>query len=260
MKLFDLFRRKRKNTYESIKNPQNIVLNGNSSFEFAESLRSLKVTLSVALPKREDGKGVSIMCVSSYSKEGKTTIAINLAVSLSSSSPSRKIVVLDADLRKGNASYRLIGDPVPGLTDYLSGSATFEEILRPVEGYENLYVIPRGSLTVRPYDLLSSNAMKDLLDNLNSQFAYTIIDTAPMRMVSDALAIAPFVAGSVLVCRHKDSYEGDIKKAVAKLHYFKANVLGLIINDYVEKKNSKLQQALPYYTYIAQAQEQQKHE
>ena len=238
MRFLDLFRRKRNNVYRSVANPQNIVLTENSSFEFAEALRSLKVSLSVALPKRDDGKGASIMCVSSFSKEGKTTVAINLAVSLSSS-PKKKIVLLDADLRKGNASYRLIGDPIPGLTDYLSGSATLEEVLRPVEGYENLYVIPRGSLTVRPYDLLSSNAMKNLLDELNSQFTYTIVDTAPMRMVSDALALAPFVMGTVLVCRHRDSYEGDIKKAVSKLHYFKANVLGLVVNDYVEKKNRK---------------------
>lgn len=203
------------------------------AFLFEESIRALKATISVSIPKPEEDGGVAVLATSSYPGEGKTTVAVNLALKFATE--EKKTVLIDADLRKGTASTLISAFGKKGLTDYLSGQATLEEILCPSERNPHLFVISCGSKTPKPYELIESKGMQELLKTLKKQFAFVLLDTPPVQVVPDALAVAPFVDGSFVVCRHQTTYEHDLKSTVNKLKYFKSNVLGIVVNAFEEE-------------------------
>ena len=209
------------------------VLGKKTPFEITEAFRNLKATLSVSVPKKEKG-GVAIMITSSYPEEGKTTIAVNLSVMFAQS--NAKVVLVDADIRKGRAAKYFGEKSAPGLSDYLSGQNDLKTSTKhaKVDGGEFDY-IPCGTRSPKPYELLESAMMKDLIDELREKYDYVIVDTPPVLLVSDALALAPAVDGTVLVCRHMESYVSDIARTLNSLAFVKANMLGVIVNDYEEK-------------------------
>ena len=114
------------------------LLNEETPFTVTEAFRSLKMTLSVSLARQHDGTGASFLCTSSYPSEGKTTVAANTALMLAQSNV--KVVLVDTDLRAGRLSKFFNVPHAPGLSDYLSGQATLEEVLRPTE------ISPKSSL------------------------------------------------------------------------------------------------------------------
>ncbi len=225
------------------------LLNAETPFAVTEAFRSLKMTLSVSLAREQDGSGVSFLCTSSYPSEGKTTVAANTALMLAQSDV--KVVLVDTDLRAGRLSKFFNLPHAPGLSDYLSGQATLEEVLHPTEISPNLFVICRGTQTVRPYELLADKVMKELDLALKKRFAYTIYDSPPFRLVSDALAVAPIANGTFLVTRYKYSYQSDIRAAVEALKFVKANLLGIVVNDFRPEKFAKKESRYTQYYYSA---------
>jgi Mrp family chromosome partitioning ATPase len=81
--------------------------------------------------------------------------------------------------------------------------------------------------------------MKELLEELRTRYDYVIIDTPPVLLISDALALTPITDGTVLVCRHNVSYVSDISRALSTLEFAKANLLGVVVNDYKIPKSVK---------------------
>lgn len=206
-------------------------------FEIREAFRSLKATLSVSIPKKENGEGIVIMMTSACPEDGKTTVAVNLALMFANS--NAKIALVDADVRKGRVAKYFKEKATPGLTDYLSGQVEAEEICRKVEGIDNFSYFPCGTRTARPYELLESETMKNFLNKLKKEYDYILIDTPPVLLLSDALALIPETDGTVVVCRHQSTYVSDIAKTLHSLSFAKANILGLIVNDYKEYKKTK---------------------
>jgi capsular exopolysaccharide synthesis family protein len=231
MSIFEKMREKRR--AKQIKNMKSVkkeyILNDDTPFNVTESFRNIKASLSVAVPKKE-GKGISILMTSSFPEDGKTTISANLALMFAHS--NAKVLIIDADIRKGKIAKFMKSENKPGLSDYLSGQATLEEIIQKTEIHEKLYFIPCGTHSPKPYELLESERMKELSEKLKAQFDYLFFDTPPVLVVSDALALAPVVDGAVLVCRHLVSYVSDIEKSVNMLNFVKINILGTVINDY----------------------------
>ena len=82
--------------------------------------------------------------------------------------------------------------------------------------------------------------MRSLIEDLRKEYDYIIIDTPPILLISDALALAPFTDGVALVCRHQVSYVSDISRALNSLNFAHANVLGVIVNDYKAPKVGKI--------------------
>lgn len=221
------------------------LLNKNTPFDVTEAFRNLKASLSVSVPKKEHG--VAIMVTSAYPEDGKTTVTANLALMFAQS--DAKVVLVDADIRKGRIAKYFKRKSSPGLSDCLSGQNTLDEVIHNSHINENLSYITCGTHSPRPYELLESEEMKNLLNELRQRFDYVIIDTPPVLLISDALALAPTTDGAVLVCRHQVSYISDIERALNTLKFAKANVLGVVVNDYKAPKVSSYGGYKKYYYY-----------
>ncbi|MFR1982521.1 MAG: CpsD/CapB family tyrosine-protein kinase [Christensenellaceae bacterium] len=167
--------------------------------------RNLKASISIAIPK----EGISLLCTSTFPEEGKTTVTVNLALMFAMSKV--KVVLLDADIRKGRVSKYFGAPHKPGLSDYLSGQAKFEDILHQSKEHENLYIIYQGTASPRPYELLESEAMREFSEKLKKEFDYIIYDTPPIQLVSDALLIPLRTAFGD---RHMKTYGNDIKASL----------------------------------------------
>lgn len=204
------------------------LLNDKTPFDVTEAFRTLKASLSVSVPKKEGG--VAIMATSAYPEDGKTTVTVNLALMFAQS--DAKVILIDADIRKGRVAKYFKRKSTPGLSDCLSGQNTLDEVIHVSHVNENLSYITCGTHSPRPYELLESEEMSHLLEELRAKYDYVIIDTPPVLLLSDALALSPIVDGAVLVCRHQMSYISDIERALETLKFSKANVLGVVINDY----------------------------
>ncbi len=221
------------------------LLNDNTPFDVTEAFRNLKAALSVSVPKKDGG--VTIMTTSAYPEDGKTTVTVNLALMFALS--DAKVILIDADIRKGRVAKYFKCRTVPGLSDYLSGQNSLDEVIHHSHMNENLSYITCGTHSPKPYELLESEEMQKLLDDLKKRYDYIIIDTPPILLISDALAIAPFTDGVALVCRHQVSFVSDIAKALNTLKFSKANVLGVIVNDYKEPKQGKFYGGYKKYYY-----------
>ena len=209
------------------------LLNDDTRFEVTEAFRNLKASISVSVPKKNGG--LAIMITSAFPEDGKTTVTANLALMFAQS--DAKVVLVDADIRKGRIAKYFKQKSVPGLSDCLSGQNTLEEVTHVSHANKNLSYITCGTRSPRPYELLESEEMVDLLNQLREQYDYIIIDTPPVLLLSDALALSPAVDGAVLVCRHHVSYISDIERAIETLKFSKVNVLGVVVNDYKASKS-----------------------
>ena len=221
------------------------LLNDNTAFDVTEAFRNLKAALSVSVPKKEGG--VAIMSTSAYPEDGKTTVTVNLALMFALS--DAKVILIDADIRKGRVAKYFKRKSTPGLSDYLSGQNTLDEVIHQSHVNENLSYITCGTHSPKPYELLESNEMKALIAELRTRYDYVIIDTPPVLLISDALALTPITDGTVLVCRHNVSYVSDISRALSTLQFAKANVLGVVVNDYKAPATGKFYGGYKKYYY-----------
>ena len=209
------------------------LLNDDTPFDVTEAFRNLKASISVSVPKKSGG--LAIMATSAFPEDGKTTVTVNLALMFAQS--DAKVILVDADIRKGRVAKYFKQKTVPGLSDCLSGQKSLQEVTHVSHVNKNLSYITCGTHSPRPYELLESEEMVDLLNQLREEYDYIIIDTPPVLLLSDALALSPAVDGAVLVCRHQVSYISDIERALDTLKFSKVNVLGVVVNDYKTPKS-----------------------
>ncbi len=168
---------------------------------------------------------VAIMITSPNPDEGKTTLVSNLAQSYALN--DRQVVVIDCDLRKPKLHQIFQLDSQPGLSNYLTGSATLEEILRPT-AIPNLAIITTGAKPPNPANLLNSETLKVLLAQLRQQFRHIILDTPPVLGFADARFVSPLVDGVLLVTRHNVTHKSAGRLAHQLLT--QAPVLGAVLN------------------------------
>ncbi len=221
------------------------LLNADTPFVVTEAFRNLKAALSVSVPKKEGG--VVICATSPYPEDGKTTVTVNLALMFAQSDV--KVIVIDGDIRKGRVAKYFKRKSSPGLSDYLSGQKKLDEVIHKSHVNDNLSYITCGTHSPRPYELLESQEMTNLLEELRKTYDYVIIDTPPILILSDTLALSKTVDGCILVCRHQVSYISDIEKALGTLQFAKMNILGVVINDYKASQNIGYSNYKKHYYY-----------
>ncbi len=190
----------------------------------AEALRSLRTSLMLSRP----GTPPRVTLVVSPSpREGKTTIAINLAIAFAQHGST---CLVDADLRRPAVARNLRTSSEIGLSNVLTGSADLETALNGPGEIPNLTVLPAGPLPPNPGDLVSSEQMRDVIERLRQRFDYVMIDSPPIIPFADARALSSYSDGVVLVGRSGLTTRQALVRALEILNGIHAPILGVVLN------------------------------
>jgi capsular exopolysaccharide synthesis family protein len=165
----------------------------------AEQFRELRTNINYITATSKD-KCKVILTTSSIPKEGKSFVAINAAISLSLT--GARVVLLEFDMRKPKISKPLGINADPGLSNYLVGNATVEEVIKPHATIKNLFVIPSGPIPPNPAELMTNEKLQILFTYLKQHFDYVLIDSPPIAAVTDAKILSPFADAVIYIVRH----------------------------------------------------------
>lgn len=196
-----------------------------TSFLYTESVHKFSTRLDKC---RHKGEHV-IMVTSLMENEGKSTVAVNLALSLAKK--GKKVLLIDADLRKPACSL-ILGTPTDtaGTMEVLTGRASMNDGIRHLNA-SGLYVLANRKIVKSATNLINSPAMASLLRQAAASFDMVVVDTPPMSAAPDAECIAEYADASVLVVRQNVAYANDINGATAILEQSKAHLLGYVLNN-----------------------------
>jgi capsular exopolysaccharide synthesis family protein len=190
----------------------------------AEAFRQLRTNLQFA---DVDNPVKVLVVTSSTASEGKTTTATNLAIMFAES--NMRVLLIEADMRRPRVMDYLGMERAVGLTNVLAGRVDVDDVLQKW-GDDDLWVLPSGSIPPNPSELLGSQNMVDLVDELRSRFDMIIIDTPPLLPVTDAAVASALADGVVLVVRYGKTSRAQVTSAVRSLESVDARVLGAVFN------------------------------
>lgn len=190
----------------------------------ADSVASIRTHILFSVPYE---KSKRIMLTSAIPDEGKSTVAALLAYSLTGL--GRHILLIDADMRKPFLHTSLGVPNEKGLTDYLVGNVTIDEVIRTVEGTD-LKVITAGRRTPNPSELLASERLRELLDRATEMFDRVVIDVPPVLFIPDALVLAKHVHTGVLVCGSGMVDKKTVRTVKEKFDSIGHSFIGAIVN------------------------------
>ena len=210
-------------TYDKSKTPL-VIEKGRRSI-VAEEFRKLRISLSFLGIDPEHKK---ILVTSSVSGEGKSFVAANLAKSLSLT--GKKVVLVDMDLNVPTLSKIFNINQQYGITDYLKGEKYPDDIIKKVDGHENLSFISPGELPDNPSELLSNGKISSLIEYLNSRFDMVIIDTSPAVLVSDAFIVSEMCDATLYVIRHNYTPKLLVKRIEESMEVNPLKNLAIIFN------------------------------
>lgn len=195
---------------------------------FAESVRTLRTNVLLSAIDKPHKR---LLVTSSVPGEGKTTLSVNLALSLAQ---MQKVLLIDADMRRPTVSKVLPNPPQMGLSQYIAGEAKISDCVTQLE-HTNTYVMTAGVIPPNPLELLSSNKFADALDSLGKVFDYIVIDCAPALAVSDALVLSRLVDGVIYVVRCDATPHQAAASGVKRLRRVDAPLLGAVLNRVGER-------------------------
>lgn len=174
------------------------------------------------------GQGPRVLvCTSTAPGEGKTLTSINVALTLASIEPG--VLLIDCDLRKPTAHAALRLGRSPGLSDVLAGRATLEQGLQEVAG-STLHLLASGTTVPSPGDLLTTDAMRGLVDGLRAKYRWIILDTPPVGAVADALVLSSLSDGVVVVAGAEMVSRKAVLNTLHRIADTGARVLGVVLN------------------------------
>ncbi|MCB1771754.1 MAG: polysaccharide biosynthesis tyrosine autokinase, partial [Candidatus Competibacteraceae bacterium] len=190
-----------------------------------ESLRSLRTTLHFALMDADNG---ALLITGSSPGLGKSFISKNLAVVLAQS--GKKVAIVDADLRKGLLHQGFGLSREQGVSEYVSGVARLEEILKATV-LPNLMVITTGQRPPNPSELLMHLRFEELLQQLNKLFDIVIVDAPPVLAVTDAAIVGRMTGATLLVARAGSHPMRELEQTIKRLGQAGVPVKGFVFND-----------------------------
>jgi polysaccharide biosynthesis transport protein len=192
----------------------------------SESYRALRTSLLLsnlgAPPK-------VIMITSALPQEGKSTTSISCANVLAHEG-TRRVLLIDADLRRPSIHKTLGMGPRSGLSNVLTGSATLQRTITRSDVLPYLDVLPAGTPPPNPAELLASTQMRDMLEELRGQYDFIVIDTPPTLSVTDAVVLSPRADAIVLVIRSGHTTKQALRRSRDILMQVNAKVSGVLLN------------------------------
>lgn len=203
-------------------------------FNYVESFKSLRTNLNFIAATEQLN---SFIVTSAIPGEGKSNTAINLAISLAEDGKS--VVVVDCDLRKPSLNrYLKLGHNFKGVTDILTGNALIEEALIQFEDL-GIHALVAGAVPPNPSEMLSSEPMSKLVEDLKGAFDYVILDTPPVSVVTDAAILGRYADGAVLCVRSNFAPKETVVLAKERLTAVGVRILGVVLTGFDTKNESK---------------------
>lgn len=182
----------------------------------------------------------TLVVTSSLHAEGKTVTALNLAMVIAQSTQKLKVLVVDADMRRGRVTKYLGVDHPAGLTEILTDKADASEALFHID-MENLAFIAAGSVAENPAELLGSDKMRQFLADMKTQFDFILIDTPPIIAVTDPGIVGALADGILLTIQAGRTQRGIIRRATELLEQSHSRIIGHVLTN--------IEYHLPEYIY-----------
>lgn len=190
-----------------------------------ESLRSIRTAIHFALA---NAKNNIIMIAGPSPEVGKSFISTNLATIFAQS--NKKVLLIDADMRRGYMHKYFNIEVKPGLAEYLSNLANLNQVIHQTD-VSGLSVITRGKNPTNPSEMLGSEQFKLLLEQLSQQYDHIIIDTPPILAVTDGIIISQYAGVNLLVARYAKSQMKELELSLNRFEQANVKVNGFILND-----------------------------
>jgi succinoglycan biosynthesis transport protein ExoP len=198
-----------------IENPLSII---------AESYRTIRTAF---LFSQAEKPPQIVLLTSPSPGEGKTITTLNLAIALAQD--GHRVLIIDADLRKGCCHTRLKVENHKGLSNVLTGNLKLEQGIQATR-INGLFLMSAGILPPNPSDLLGSHKMREILNNLRESFKFILIDSPPAMAVSDAAILSVVSDGVILVFHGQKTTMTSARQALERLNAIRAPILGVVLN------------------------------
>jgi capsular exopolysaccharide synthesis family protein len=210
---------------------------------FAESIRVFRTSIQLSSTSRESRV---IAVTSCQPAEGKSTLSMNLAAALAQG--GKKVVLVDTDMRRPSVYWRLGLSDKKGLSEFLTGMESVDELIQTHKILTTLDLIPSGICPPLPADLLASDQMKQFVQLLRERYDYVIFDTPPALSVTDPLIVASLADGLVLVIRQGYCTRAMLTRAAEIFRDVDVKVYGFVLNG-VDPSLPEYYGYLGYYSY-----------
>lgn len=195
----------------------------------AEAYRTLRSNIEYC---SFDEKYRVITVTSALPKEGKSTTAGNLALSLSNT--NKKVLLVDCDMRKPSIHKKFGISNEKGIVELLSENKTMEDVLHKYN--EKLDILPAGTTPPNPSEMLSSNRMDHFVKEMKNHYDYVILDTPPIQVVSDAQILSTKSDGTLLVIKSSTTKKEEVASAVDLINKVNGKIMGTVLNGVNDKK------------------------
>ncbi|MGB4137001.1 MAG: polysaccharide biosynthesis tyrosine autokinase [Microbacterium sp.] len=196
----------------------------NEHLRLAEALRELRTNIQFL---HVDNPPRVIVLTSPVPGDGKSTVVANLALTIAES--GRRVILVDADLRRPTVAGTLGLPASAGLTDVLVGNAGIGDVLQRSALHRDLYVLPAGTVPPNPSELVGTKVMRELLQTL-AEHAIVLVDAPPLLPVTDSAILARQSDGAIIVVRAGTTHIDELGKALSNLEKAGAQGLGVVIN------------------------------
>ncbi|NWG04650.1 MAG: polysaccharide biosynthesis tyrosine autokinase [Syntrophaceae bacterium] len=204
--------------------PVELITHGHPKSMLSEAYRNIRTSILLSFSERPPKK---ILLTSPNPAEGKTTTVINTAIALAQT--GAQVIVIDTDMRKPRV-HKILGDENEvGLSNFLSGNAELEAILKKTE-IPNLCYIPSGPIPPNPSELIGSNLFKNMMKYLEGAFDHIVLDSPPVLGFADSVILSTFVDGIILVVVGGKTPRETLERAKEVLQQVNAKILGVVIN------------------------------
>ncbi len=227
-----------------VKNAKEVALQSaiNPRSILSESVKSLRTSLRFST---RNGAPQSVFITSSAAGEGKTSIAINLAIAYAQA--GSKVLLIDADLRSPSIHSRLEINNREGLTNYLADPQAVDTNISKTCMIKNLKVITSGPIPPDPVELLSGNKMTELLQSTRSQYDHIIIDGPPVLGLADALVLSNLSDATIVAVEAGKTRKAVLLDGLKRLERANANLIGSVLTRISREVNPEYNQQ--YYSY-----------
>ncbi|QBP42023.1 CpsD/CapB family tyrosine-protein kinase [Paenisporosarcina antarctica] len=214
-----------------------LIIRSNPKSFVSEQYRTLRTNINFSMPK---GELQSVMVTSAAPGEGKSTTASNLAVAFAQE--GKRVLLVDADMRKPTSHYTFHVTNTLGLSNLLTRQSSFDETVKET-GIEGLQIITSGPIPPNPAELLTSNQMDILIEQLKKSYDMIVFDAPPTLSVTDAQVLSNKCDGTIFVISSKETNKDNAVKAKELLVSAKAHIIGVVINNFELSKDHD------YYQY-----------